>query len=98
MPPKTGVPTSRLASWEAPVAITKGSRPSMNANEVIMTGRNRRRAPSVAASSKGTPLSLCSFANSTMRMPFFAANAGLAVCNHRNSRIFHDNCSGGFDT
>jgi hypothetical protein len=33
----------------------------MKANEVIMTGRNRRRAPSVAASSKGTPFSFCSF-------------------------------------
>ena len=52
MPPNTGVPTSRLASCEAPGAITSGSSPRMNANEVIMTGRKRRRAPSVAASSK----------------------------------------------
>ena len=31
MPPNTGVPTSRRASCEAPVAITSGSRPRMKA-------------------------------------------------------------------
>ena len=46
----------------------------MKANEVIITGRKRRRAPSVAASSRGTPCSRRSFANSTIRMPFFAAS------------------------
>ena len=45
----------------------------MKANEVIITGRKRRRAPSVAASSSGTPCSRCSLANSTIRMPFLAA-------------------------
>ena len=55
MPPNTGVPTSRRASCEAPVATTSGSRPRMKANDVIITGRKRSRAPSVAASSSGTP-------------------------------------------
>ena len=47
MPPNTGVPTSRRASFEAPVAITSGTRPRMKANDVIITGRKRSRAPSV---------------------------------------------------
>jgi len=74
MPPNTGVPTLRRASCEAPTAITSGRSPRMKASDVIITGRKRRRAPSVAASSNGTPRSRCSFANSTMRMPFFAAS------------------------
>ncbi len=83
MPPNTGVPTFLRASSDAPVATTKGRRPRMKANDVIITGRKRRRAPSVAASNSGTPLSLCSFANSTMRMPFFAArpiNTTMPIC------------------
>ena len=74
MPPKTGVPTFRRASCEAPTATTNGRSPRMKASDVIITGRKRRRAPSVAASSRGTPRSLSCFANSTMRIPFFAAN------------------------
>ena len=50
MPPKTGVATSRNASLDAPVAMTRGTSPKMNAKDVIMTGRNRNRAPSTAAS------------------------------------------------
>ena len=42
----------------------------MKANEVIITGRNRNRDPSVAASNSGTPFSRRSLANSTMRIPF----------------------------
>ena len=55
MPPKTGVPTFRRASREGPSATTKGSSPRMNAKDVIITGRNRSLAPSVAASSNGMP-------------------------------------------
>jgi hypothetical protein len=36
----------------------------MKAKEVIITGRKRRRAPSVAASRSGTPRARRSFANS----------------------------------
>ena len=74
MPPKTGVPTFRRASREGPSATTKGSSPRMKAKDVIITGRNRSLAPSVAASSNGMPSARRSLANSTMRMPFFAAN------------------------
>ena len=38
MPPKTGVPTPRLASSEGPVAITSGKSPNMKASDAIMTG------------------------------------------------------------
>ena len=47
----------------------------MNAIEVIMTARIRMRAPISAASRIGNPASRCSLANSTIRMPFFAAKA-----------------------
>ena len=55
MPPNTGVPTLRRASCDGPTATTSGRRPRMNAKEVIITGRKRSRAPSVAASSSGMP-------------------------------------------
>ncbi len=44
MPPNTGVPTSRRAKREGPTATTSGSKPRMNAKDVIITGRNRNRA------------------------------------------------------
>ena len=50
MPPKTGVPMARLVVAPAPTAITIGYRPRMKAKLVIITGRNRRRAPAIADS------------------------------------------------
>ena len=50
MPPNTAVPTSRRLICAAPVAMTSGSRPRMNAIDVIMTARKRICAPSAAAS------------------------------------------------
>jgi hypothetical protein len=47
----------------------------MNAIDVIMTARKRICAPSAAASAMPMPASRCSLANSTIRMPFFAASA-----------------------
>ncbi len=47
----------------------------MKAIEVIITARNRMRAPSAAASRIGLAGSRCSLANSTIRMPFLAASA-----------------------
>src|SRR6202043_3440922 len=88
MPPNTGVPTSRRASCEAPTATTRGSRPRMKANDVIITGRKRCLAPSVAASSNGTPCSRFSFANSTIKMPFLAASpisTMMPICAYRSS-------------
>ena len=49
MPPNTGVATSRRASCAAR-ADDQRHRPRMKAKDVIITGRNRSRAPSVAAS------------------------------------------------
>ena len=56
IPPNTGVPTFRRASREGPSAMTKGSSPRINAKDVIITGRKRSLAPSVAASSNGIAL------------------------------------------
>ena len=65
MPPNTDAPTSRQANHEGPPAMTNGSRPRMNANDVIMTSRNRRRTPSVTVSSNATPSERRCLANST---------------------------------
>ena len=75
MPPNTGVPTARRLAAPAPTAMTSGSRPRMKAKLVIITGRKRSRAPSIAESSRPTPLRRWSTANSTIRMPFLAASA-----------------------
>jgi hypothetical protein len=45
----------------------------MKAHEVIITARNRICAPSTAASLMSLPCSRWSLANSTIRIPFFAA-------------------------
>ena len=76
MPPNTGVPTARRESMAAPVAVISGTRPSTKAMEVIITARNRSRAPSIAASRmERWRCSRASLANSMIRMPFFAASA-----------------------
>ncbi len=75
MPPNTAVPTPRRLNMPAPVAITSGIRPAMNAKLVIITARKRSRAPSIAASSIERPCSRRSLAYSTIRMPFLAASA-----------------------
>ena len=49
MPPKTAVPNDRQDAPPAPVAISNGVTPRMNANEVIRIGRKRSRAASNAA-------------------------------------------------
>ena len=48
MPPNTGVPTARRLAAPAPCAMTSGNRPKMKAKLVIITGRKRSRAPSIA--------------------------------------------------
>jgi len=50
MPANTGVPTFRRASMLGPTATTSGCRPRKKAKLVIITGRKRNRAPSLAAS------------------------------------------------
>ena len=46
----------------------------MNANEVIRIGRSLSQAPCNAACSIDSPCSRLSFANSTIRIAFFAAS------------------------
>src|SRR5690606_39223498 len=43
MPPMTPVPMARCLAAPAPLAMARGSTPSMNASEVMMMGRKRRR-------------------------------------------------------
>src|ERR1700739_734215 len=62
IPPMTVVPIIWRATEPAPDAVHSGTQPRMNANEVIMMGRRRRRAPSSAASMSGLPCSYCSLA------------------------------------
>ncbi len=60
----------------------------MKATDVIITARNRVRAPSTAASRMLSPASRRSLANSTIRMPFFAASAistTSPICAYRSS-------------
>ena len=50
MPANTASPSARRISAPAPSAITSGTTPKMNANEVIRIGRSRSRTASTAAS------------------------------------------------
>ena len=58
MPAKTEVPTPRRLICAAPWATTSGANPRMKAIEVIITARNRVRAPRVAASRFASLLAL----------------------------------------
>src|SRR5215472_5797840 len=80
MPPNTEVPTARRVSAAAPLAITRGRRPSTNARLVITTGRMRIRAPAIAASSTEAPAACRSIANSTIRIAFLLATAISTTC------------------
>ncbi len=76
MPLNTVMPIDLRALAPAPLAITSGATPRMNANEVIRIGRNRARAASTAASRIGLPsCTRCSRATSTIRIAFFAESA-----------------------
>ncbi len=60
-------------SAPAPLAMTNGTTPAMNASEVIRIGRRRRRQASTTASSARAPSASSVRANSTIRIAFFAA-------------------------
>ena len=96
MPPNTGVLTLRNASFDAPDAMTSGTKPRINANDVIITGRNRSRAPSIAASSNGTPCSRRSFANSTIRDAVFRGQSDQH--NHADLRVEIEDQTGEHDS
>ncbi len=61
------------ASAPAPLAVSSGVTPRMNANAVIRIGRNLSLAALSADSTSSMPFSCSIFANSTMRIAFFAA-------------------------
>ena len=73
IPPKTVQPIVCLDTAPAPVDSMSGIIPKINAKEVIMMGRNLNLTASKVASSRFMPISTRSFANSTMRIAFFAA-------------------------
>ena len=73
IPEKTVTPITLRDSAPAPDAVRSGTTPRMNANAVIRMGLNRSRADEIAASITPMPWSCCIFANSTMRIAFFAA-------------------------
>ncbi len=73
IPANTVIPMTFRPSAPAPLAVSSGVTPRMNANAVMRIGRNRRRADSSAAVATSFPCSWSIFANSTIRMAFFAA-------------------------
>lgn len=79
IPPITPVPMARWLAAPAPLARARGITPRMNAMEVMMIGRKRRRAASMAASRRLCPCSQSSLANSTMRIAFFAERPMMVI-------------------
>ncbi|KAG1319295.1 hypothetical protein G6F63_014808 [Rhizopus arrhizus] len=79
MPPITPVPMAWRELAPAPVEIAIGITPMMNANDVIRTGRKRRRAASMVASRRFLPAARCSTANSTIRIAFLAASPMMVI-------------------
>ena len=73
IPEKTVMPSTLRASAPAPDAVSSGTTPRMNANAVIRIGRKRSLAAFIVASMSGLPDSSSIFANSTIRIAFFAA-------------------------
>ena len=59
----------------APVAKARGKIPNKKERMVITMARKRKLPALMADSIMPMPLSLCSFANSTIRIAFFAARA-----------------------
>src|SRR6266849_6460172 len=72
MPVIVTVPIRRRATAPAPRAFNNGSRPKINANEVIRIGLRRWRAPLSAADTIDSPFSNSALANSTINIAFFA--------------------------
>jgi len=79
MPPITAVPIARWLAEPAPVASASGKVPRMNASEVMRIGRKRKCAAASAASIGLLPSASRSFANSMIRMAFFAAKPMIVI-------------------
>ena len=73
IPPNRAIPITFLASAPDPEAITSGNTPKIKENAVIKIGLNRDFDAAIAASNKLNPFLNSSFANSTIKMAFFAA-------------------------
>ena len=74
IPQKTAVPMTLRDAAPEPDASIRGTTPRMKANAVMRIGRKRSRAASSPASRAVAPWSRFIFANSTMRIEFFAAS------------------------
>ena len=74
IPLNTTIPITIRACEPAPVAVSNGTTPKINAKAVIKIGRKRSFAATIAASKIGTPLSYSSLANSTIKIAFLATN------------------------
>ncbi len=72
MPPITVKPITWREAAPAPLALASGTQPKINAKLVIKIGRSRNLAASNAASKIGLPSSTPRFANSTIKIAFFA--------------------------
>ena len=66
-----GNPIACRISEPAPVEVTSGTTPIINAIEVIKIGRKRRRLASTAALKAVAPCISSSRANSTIKMAFY---------------------------
>ncbi|SVK02842.1 Uncharacterised protein [Acinetobacter baumannii] len=74
MPKNTATPIACRISEPAPVEVTSGTTPIINAIEVIKIGRKRRRLASTAALKAVAPCISSSLANSTIKMAFLQAS------------------------
>ena len=74
MPPTTATPSGARASPPAPNPSAIGRIPAMVESAVMSTGRKRVCAACVTASSTSSPCARSRFANSTIRIEFFATS------------------------
>ncbi|MNL52539.1 hypothetical protein D3C87_1757270 [compost metagenome] len=72
IPPITVQPIVCLDTAPAPTDSAKGTTPKMKAKEVITIGRNLNLTASIVDGINPIPQSTLSFANSTIRIAFFA--------------------------
>ena len=73
MPENTVTPIEMRDAAPAPLDRISGTTPRMKANEVMMIGRRRSLAASIAALTASLPASSFILANSTIRIAFLAA-------------------------
>ena len=79
IPDTTLTPMARRLPAPAPVLTARGRVPRMKAMEVMMMGRKRRRAASMADGTMSMPCLCRSAANSTIRMAFLQARPSRVI-------------------